>query len=246
MDWTSVVGILIAIVGIVLGQSLDGGKLASLVQPSAFIIVVFGTLGAVLLQSKQESFFNAMRKLGEIFVIPRDDRSNLAERIGSWSLVARREGTLQLQRFAAEETDPFIHRCLYLVIDGVSAQAIKEIGSNEIYQYETAQRNAIKVWDSAGGYAPTVGIMAAVMGLIHVMENLASPSSLGPGIAIAFVSTIYGVGLANLFFIPIANKLKANLHVEITEAEMVVDALSSIAGGESSIIVNERLSGYQN
>ncbi|MBU3545125.1 flagellar motor protein [Polynucleobacter sp. MWH-Mekk-B1] len=244
MDWASIGGLTLALLGIFIGQSIDGGKLSSLLQPSAFVIVVFGTFGAVLLQSKSANFLSALNQIRWIFINPVDNRLEIAHRISMWSSVARKEGTLHLERFLDDEPDPLTQKCLRLVIDGIAPQTIRDICENELHQYEVNQRSAIKVWDSAGSYAPTIGILAAVIGLIHVMENLADPAMLGSGIAVAFVATIYGVGLANLVFIPIANKLKGITQTEVSRYEMIIDSLSSIANGEHTIIIDERLSGY--
>jgi|UniRef100_UPI0040483E49 chemotaxis protein MotA len=244
MDWASLGGIAIALIGILIGESLEGGRISSLFQPSALVIVSFGTVGAVLLQSRPANFHHAIGKLKHIFSEPTDQRTALALQISHWSTVVRKEGVLKLEGFMNDAPDPFVKKILRLAIDGASPQMIKEIGANDIYQYELHERLAIKVWDSAGGYAPTIGILAAVMGLIHVMENLSEPTLLGSGIAVAFVATIYGVGLANLLFIPIANKLKAILQLQVTTYEMLVESLASIAYGEHTKVIEDRLSGY--
>lgn len=244
MDWASIGGLLIALLGIIIGQSIDGGSLTSLFQPAAFITVVFGTIGAVLLQSKPKNFINGLRKLRTVFVVPIDTRVDLSTRVALWGMIARKEGTLRLEQHMENEPDPFAKKGLRLIIDGISPQVIRDICVNDLYQYESSQRSAIKIWDSAGGYAPTVGILAAVMGLIHVMEKLSDPSLLGSGIAVAFVATIYGVGLANLFFIPVANKLKMITQAEITKCEMLIESFISIANGEHTLVIEERLAAY--
>jgi chemotaxis protein MotA len=244
MDWASLGGIALALIGILIGESIDGGRISSLLQPSAFVIVTFGTFGAVLLQSRPVNLRNGISKLQYVFREPEDQRTTLALEISQWSLVVRKEGVLKLEKIMNEASDPFVKKILRLVIDGAPPQTIKEVGANDIYQYELNERNAIKIWDSAGGYSPTIGILAAVMGLIHVMENLSDPTMLGSGIAIAFVSTIYGVGLANLFFIPVANKLKTLLQLEVSKYEMLVESLASIAYGEHTKVIEDRLSGY--
>ena len=244
MDRASIGGLALAFIGIIIGQSIDGGKLSSIIQPSAFLIVIAGTFGAVLLQSTLFNFKNAFRKLRYIFFEPINQRAELASEILKWSTCARKEGILSLEPFMHESSDPLVYKSLRLVIDGIAPKKIQEIGQIEIMQYEISQRNAIKVWDSMGGYSPTIGILAAVIGLIHVMENLSDPSLLGGGIAIAFVSTIYGVGFANLVFIPFSNKLKTILQDELTSYEMLIDALSSIADGEHTVIIEDRLASY--
>jgi chemotaxis protein MotA len=246
MDWGSLAGITLALAAILAGQVVEGGNVSSLLQPTAFIVVVFGTLGAVLLQSKLSHFVLGIQMLGWIFKPPKNDRQSLTRRISMWSLIARKDGILKLEAHLSSEKDPFIRKALRLMIDGTHAQIIQEICNIDLDIFEANLRNAAKIWDAAGGYSPTVGILGAVLGLIHVMENLSNPSLLGSGIAIAFVATIYGVGLANLVFLPVSYKLRAHIQTEVTRREMFIDALVSIAGGEHPRVVEERLASYGN
>ena len=246
MDWSSIAGLVIALVGILIGQLIEGGSVLSLLQPAPFFIVVFGTLGAVLLQSKAENFLNGVRQIKHVFIKPPEDNSDQIIRISQWASIARKEGALRLETMLNQDPDPFAQKGLRMLIDGIPAQTIKQICTNELNIYEIRQRDAIKVWDSAGGYSPTIGILAAVMGLMHVMEKLTDPSSVGSGIAVAFVATIYGVGLANIIFIPVSNKLKAITQTEVARREMVIEALTAIATGEHTLIIEERLSAYMN
>jgi chemotaxis protein MotA len=245
MDWSSIAGLVIAVLGILAGQSIEGSSIMSLFQLAPFLIVVLGTLGAVLLQSKPETFLDGIRKLQTIFFVPVNDHPELSAKISAWSTITKKEGALSLEIYRDQETDPFILKGLQLLMDGFPAETIREICLNDLHEYEIRQRNAIKIWDSAGGYSPTIGILAAVMGLMHVMEKLTDPSLIGAGIAVAFVATIYGVGLANLFFIPVATKLKAHTQAEIRKYEMIIESLSHIAAGENTVIVQERLASYQ-
>lgn len=244
MDWGSLAGICIALLGILLGQAIEGGHAGSLLQPAAFIIVIFGTFGAVLLQTKIKNFKLGMSMLQQVFSPPEDDRQELAKRISVWSARARKDGIFMLENYMDKERDEYIKKGLRLMIDGTPPEKIREICAIDLYFYEMEQRNGIKIWDAAGGYAPTVGILGAVLGLIHVMENLSDPSRLGGGIAVAFVATIYGVGLANLVFLPVANKLKSNLQHEVMRREMLLNAWVSIASGDHPRIVEERLYAY--
>lgn len=243
MDWASVAGLVLAIASIVFGQVLEGGKLASLVQPAAFVIVFIGTTGAVLLQSNSGQFNRGVRMLRWVFRPPPDRRKRLVEDIALWSLTARREGLLSLERFMREGQDPFIIKGLRLIVDGINPIKLREILEFEISAYESEQRQAIKIWEAAGGYAPTIGILGAVLGLVHVMENLSDPSKLGSGIAVAFIATIYGVGLANLVFLPINNKLKAIISREVAIRELLTSVFSDIASGDNSRIIEERING---
>ena len=244
MDWASLVGFILVVVGISSGQLMEGGRLSSLVQPAAFVIVVIGTLGAVLLQSRMSTFRRGLRMLKWIISEPLDNsRKNIQDAL-IWSAVARREGFLSLERYMDASDDAFISKGLRLVIDGVDPARLKDILDVDISLYEIEQRQAAKIWEAAGGYSPTIGILGAVLGLIHVMENLTDPAKLGGGIAVAFVATIYGVGLANLFFLPVSNKLKEIIGREITRREMLSDIFYSIAVGDSPRIVEERVDNH--
>ncbi|MDP3087414.1 MAG: flagellar motor protein [Methylotenera sp.] len=244
MDWSSLGGIALALIGILLGQALEGGKIGSLVQPAAFLIVMCGTFGAVLLQTNTKSFIAGLLMVRQIFSTPIDDRQALANRINMWSHFARKEGIFMLEPYLKKETDPFVKKGLQLMIDGTPPEKLRQICAIDMHFYEVEQRNAAKIWSAAGGYAPTVGILGAVLGLIHVMENLSDPSKLGSGIAVAFVATIYGVGLANLLFLPIANKLKLLIQNEMMRREMLLNAWVSIASGDHPKVVEERLLSY--
>lgn len=241
MDWASLAGLILVVFGISVGQLMEGGRLSSLVQPAAFVIVVIGTLGAVLLQSRMSTFRRGLRMLKWIVSEPKDNSSKNIQDALVWSAVARREGFLSLERYMDATDDAFISKGLRLVIDGVDPARLQDILDVDISLYEIEQRQAAKIWEAAGGYSPTIGILGAVLGLIHVMENLTDPSKLGGGIAVAFVATIYGVGLANLFFLPVSNKLKEIIGREITRREMLSDIFYSIALGDSPRIVEERV-----
>ncbi|MBC7786277.1 MAG: flagellar motor protein [Methylophilaceae bacterium] len=244
MDWGSISGIVIALLALLLGQAAEGGHIGSLLQPAAFLVVFFGTLGAVLLQTKPNNFVLGMRMLPLIFKPIVDDRLSLIKKINRWSYIARKDGLLALEPQLQIEKDHFVKQALRLMIDGIAPEKIREICSIDMYYYEQKQRQAAKIWEAAGGYSPTLGILGAVLGLIHVMENLSDPSKLGSGIAVAFVATIYGVGLANLFFLPIGNKLKNLINHEMMRREMILNACVSIAKGDHPKIVEERLYTY--
>ena len=244
MDWGSLAGIALALIGILFGQAIEGGKIGSLLQPAAFFIVFFGTIGAVLLQTKPQSFILGLAMSKLIFKPPVDDRKALSRRTHAWSVIVRKNGTFGLERFLNQEDEPFIKEGLQMIIDGTSPEKIREVCAIDMHFYEVQQRNALKIWDAAGGYAPTIGILGAVIGLIHVMENLSDPTLLGSGIAVAFVATIYGVALANLLFLPVANKLKAHLQHEMMRREMLLNAWVSIVKGDNPKLVEERLEAY--
>lgn len=244
MDKTSILGLLLGLVAIVGGQVLEGGHIGSLVQPTAFLIVIGGTLGAVMLQSPLKVFIAGIKMVKWVFVPPVVAPKRLIEQISQWSQIARKEGLLALEAQIVAMKDPFVRKGLQLLVDGAEPERLRDVMDVEISSYESGMKAAAKVWESAGGYAPTIGILGAVMGLIHVMENLSDPSKLGSGIAVAFVATIYGVGSANLIFLPVAKKLLANISQLVATREMLVDGLVGIANGDNPRIIESRLQGY--
>lgn len=244
MDKISLAGLAIGLLAIVGGQYLEGGHVGSLVQPTALLIVLGGTLGAVLLQSPIHVFRRGMRMVKWVWVPPVIEQKRLIEQILMWSQLSRREGLLALENQMPRVKDEFTKRGLQLLVDGADPERIRELLEVEIDTYEDELRQSAKIWESAGGYSPTIGILGAVMGLIHVMENLSDPTKLGAGIAVAFVATIYGVGLANLVYLPIAGKLKYYIGRMVAAREMLVDGLVGIAVGDNPRIIEGRLKGY--
>jgi len=244
MDFISIVGIVLSITAIVGGQVFEGGHLSSLFQPTAFLIVVGGTLGAVMLQSPLSVFLSAMKMSIWVFFPPTLTPALFINHIASWGQIARKEGLLALEAQIDLLSDPFARKGLQLLVDGAEPERLREVLEVEIAAYETQMKLSARVWESAGGYAPTIGILGAVMGLIHVMENLSDPAKLGSGIAVAFVATIYGVGSANLLFLPIAKKLLASIGRLIALREMYVDGLVGIANGDNPRLIESRMLGY--
>jgi chemotaxis protein MotA len=244
MDKLSIIGLLLAAVAIIGGQLLEGGNIGSLVQVAAFLIVIGGTLAAVMVQSPLPVFRDALKLARWVLLPPAFDAEGIIARIGEWSASARRDGMLALENQVAATTDPFIRNGLQMLVDGFEPQRIREAFDVETEAWEERHRAAAKVWEAAGGYAPTIGILGAVLGLIHVMENLSDPNKLGGGIAVAFVATVYGVGTANLLFLPIASKLKMLIGREVRRREIVADGLLGIANGENPKLIEARLNGY--
>lgn len=243
-DRISLIGLVVGLMAIVGGQVLEGGHIASLVQPTAFLIVVGGTFGAVMLQSPFPIFMKGMKMGTWVFNPPMLPQADLIAAVVRWGQTSRKEGLLALERQIASVSDPFARKGLQLLVNGVEPHNLREVLEVEIDTYEKQMKLAAKVWESAGGYAPTIGILGAVMGLIHVMENLSDPTKLGAGIAVAFVATIYGVGSANLIFLPVAKKLLAHVQRLVTLREMMVDGLVGIANGDNPRIIESRLQGY--
>lgn len=244
MDKISILGLFISLLAILGGQVLEGGHISSLVQPTAFLIVIGGTLGAVMLQSPFSVFKRGVTMTRWIFFPPRGGDPNVVAQVTRWSSLARKEGLLALENEIATLRDPFVRKGLQLLVDGAEPMRLREVMEVELGSYEHHMRTSAKIWEAAGGYAPTIGILGAVMGLIHVMENLSDPSKLGAGIAVAFVATIYGVGSANLIFLPMAKKLLSAIGDTVAVREMYIDGLVGIANGDNPRIIESRLQGY--
>ncbi|AKF50668.1 flagellar motor protein [Pseudomonas syringae pv. aptata] len=244
MDVLSLIGLILAFVAIIGGNFLEGGHLGALLNGPAALIVLGGTLGASLLQSPMNAFMRAMKIIHWIIFPPRIDLPGGVDRVIGWSMTARKEGLLGLETVADSEPDGYSRKGLQLLVDGAEPAAIRSILEVDFITQETRDIQAAKVFESMGGYAPTVGIIGAVMGLIHVMGNLADPSQLGSGIAVAFVATIYGVAMANLILLPVANKLKAIAHRQARYREMLLEGLLSIAEGENPRSIELKLQGF--
>jgi chemotaxis protein MotA len=244
VDKLSLFGLIIGVSAILGGQVLEGGHLSSLLQPTALLIVFGGTFGAVLLQSPFATFKRGVRMTAWVFFPPVINYDRLIGDITYWSQLTRREGLLTLEKFTGQIKDDFTSKGLQLLVDGVAAEHIREVLDAKLTTFEDQMRQGARVWEAAGGYSPTIGILGAVLGLIHVMENLSDPSKLGAGIAVAFVATIYGVGLANLVYLPIANKLKAHVTRLVTAREMLIEGMVGIAVGDNPRLIESRLQGY--
>jgi chemotaxis protein MotA len=244
MDILSIVGVVIAFGAVIGGNILEGGHTESLIQLTAFLIVGGGTFGAVMVQSPMPVFLRAMKIAAWVFNPPKTAGMEVVTKIVGWSNIARKEGLLGLESMAETEADLFARKGLQLLVDGSEPETIRSILEVELDTKEHFDTQAAKVFEGMGGYSPTIGIIGAVMGLIHVMNNLADPAMLGTGIAVAFVATIYGVGFANLFFLPMANKLKSIVHGQSQSRAMVIEGIISIAEGENPRGIESKLLGY--
>jgi chemotaxis protein MotA len=241
MDITTIAGIVGAIGLILLGQLLEGGHVGSILQATAALIVFGGTFGATAVAYPRKDFVRGFKLLKLAFTERAVDLAGLSRQIVDYAGVARRDGVLALEGRLGEVKDPFLRRGLQFVVDGVDAavtRATLEAAIDADYEENAV---AAKVWESAGGFAPTVGILGAVLGLIHVMENLNDPSKLGAGIAVAFVATVYGVGSANLLFLPLATKIKRKLGVEKERKVLIAEGVLSIQEGLNPRVLEEKL-----
>jgi len=244
MDKLSLFGLIVAVAGIVGGQLLEGGSVSVLIQLAAFLIVFGGTVGAVMLQHPLTVFVTGIKMAKWVFVTPVIDTQKLAYQITAWSSVARKDGILALEAQLKRIEDTFVAKGLQMLVDGNSAEKIREVMDVDLQSYETLRWQAARVWESAAGYAPTIGILGAVLGLVHVMQSLGEPAKLGAGIAVAFIATIYGVGSANLVFLPIAGKLKIIIGQQVNMREMLIDGLCMVANAENPRFIENKLKGY--
>jgi chemotaxis protein MotA len=244
MDVLSIIGVLVSISALLLGNLLEGGAIGSLLNGPALIIVFGGTLGATLLQFPPMIFIRSMEMFLWIFKPREMELEAQISQIVGWSLQVRKKGLLGLESSIAREKDPFVQKGLQLLVDGNEPDAISDILELDMGAKENRDYQAARLYEAMGGYAPTIGILGAVMGLIHVMENLADPALLGKGIATAFVATIYGVASANLIFLPIANKLKAHIFADNQAREMIATGIAAIARNENPRNIELKLDGY--
>ena len=245
MDKLSIAGLGIAFLAIYFGFALEGGSFDTLLQLPAFVIVVGGTLGAVILQSSSMQFYHALSLLKWVFVPPKYDVNQGIENIVLWAEKSREHGFLALENDALDETDEFVNKGLNYLVDGIDIDTFRASLELDLDVYREHSLRSANIFESMGGYSPTIGILGAVLGLIHAMSNLNDPVLLGQGIATAFVATIYGVGLANLVYLPVANKIRAVIHQQSLYREMICEGLIGISIGENPHAIENRLSAFR-
>ena len=242
---TTILGLLIGIGGILMGNVLEGGHISSLAQAAAAFVVFGGTFGAVMVSNRSEDLRRGLALLSLAFSSEKVGfKKQVAAQIVEAAQLARRESILALEGRINNFATAHMRSVFRFLIDGVEPETLKTIFQNEVQQEERRQMAAARIWMDAGGFAPTIGIVGAVLGLIHVMANLTDTSALGQGIAVAFVATIYGVGSANLIFIPIANKIQRRIKEESNLKSMVIDGAVAIISGLNPYIIQEKLSAY--
>jgi len=244
VDKSTVTGILIAVAGIGIGLFVEGGKLAQVLQPTAALVVFGGTLGAVMVQFPLTVVWQAIRNLKDVFWNSEPEPDALVKNLLRFAYKARKEGLVSLDAELSKIHDPFLKESLMLAIDGTSAEDLRRMMELQLeYRGEKAER-VPKVFEAAAGYAPTIGILGAIMGLIQVMQHLQDINEVGRGIATAFVATIYGVGSANLLFLPWAGKLKIRLRERQVIREMTLEAILSIVDGVNPRALEMQLGSY--
>jgi chemotaxis protein MotA len=244
MDLATLIGLLLAFGAILGGQALEGGHLSSILQPTAALIVLGGTFGATFVQFPLKVAIGSLKAIMNAFFEPKvDNKATIAEVI-RLATKARKEGIISLETETASIEDPFLRKALVMAVDGVEPKVLRETMELQISNIEEEGEHAAKFWEAMGGYSPTIGINGAVLGLIHVMENLSDPSKLGGGIAVAFVATVYGVTLANVIYLPIAGKLKLRLRGEVVGKEILLAGVISILAGENPRLIEEKLKSF--
>ncbi len=244
MDRLTIIGLIVAIGAILGGQVIDGGNISALFNPAALVIVVGGSIGAVMIQTHLRIFKKSIRILGWVFKTPIQPMKEGVNQVTHWSHIARKDGLLGLERNIDQKLEPYILKGLNMLIDGNEPDAIRSAMYVELDVETKELLSASKVYESLGGYSPTIGIIGAVLGLIHVMGNLSNPELLGTGIATAFVATIYGVGFANLIYLPIYHKLRAVISQRSQYKEMILEGIACIAEGENPRVILMKLDGY--
>lgn len=244
MDLTSIFGVIFGIACILIGQAMEGGSFLDLVQITAAFIVFGGTAGAVILSFPGEDLMASLKALQLVFFGGNVDFEKIITELIGYATKARKEGVIVLEKEAKNASDPLLKSGLEAVSDGADPVLVRDLMETQLSQLEEQATRAGKVWESAGGFCPTVGIVGAVLGLIQVMKNLADPSSLGAGIAVAFVATVYGVGAANLIFIPLSTKIKFKSKKLFLAKEMMIEGILSIQAGESPALIERKLQSF--
>ncbi len=243
-DLVSIAGLVVAVGGILLGLVMEKGKITDVAQVTAAIIVLGGTLGAVMITTPMGVLMRAAGKLSGVFLEKAHSPAAVIEEIIGYATQARKQGIVSLEKQAAAIEDPFLRKALNLAIDGIDLQQLRSIMELEITLLEQRGEAEAKVFESAGGYAPTIGIIGAVLGLIQVMKNLSNIDEVGHGIAVAFVATVYGVAVSNIFFLPAANKLKARVKEEVHIRELALEGVLSVVEGLNPKLIQTKLEAY--
>lgn len=244
MDKASIIGLVLGIGAVLGGQALEGGHIGSIMQITAFVIVIGGTFGAVFLSYPFKQVIAALKGVKSIIKEPPQNAEEIIKQITQYANKARKEGILSLEKEIKNIDNAFLKKALTMAVDGLEPHLIREAMETELEYLDEHGKISSKIFKAAGGYAPTIGILGAVLGLIHVMENLNDPSKLGAGIAVAFVATVYGVGSANLLFLPISTKLEVRHRNEMILREMMLEGVISVSNGENPRLIEEKLRSY--
>src|SRR3954447_6473805 len=243
-DIATVVGIVLALTGILGGLILEKGQIQDILQGTAAMIVLGGTFGAVLITNPLPVVLQAFGGLSKVFMERASSTPETIESLIRYATKARKNGIVSLESEAAAIADPFLRKALGLAVDGTDLQEIRKMMETDIFLTEQGTETEAKVWEAAGGYAPTIGIIGAVLGLIQVMKHLEDIKEVGHGIAVAFVATVYGVGLSNILFLPMANKLKSRMHAASLLREMTLEGVVGLVEGLKPPLKRLKLHSY--
>jgi len=244
MDKASIGGVLMAIAGIVLGLTMEGGNIGQIMQPTAALIVFGGTMGAVLLQFPLTTVVAAFRRVAHVFAAPRKHNDELIRLLVAFANKARRNGVVALDADLQTIQDPFLRQAVMLAVDGTEPTDLRNIMQVNLDSNTEREERLPAVFESAGGFSPTIGILGAVLGLIQVMQHLDNIQEVGRGIAVAFVATIYGVGIANLFLIPLAGKMRLRVREDHLRRELMLEGVISILEGMNPRMLEVKLTGF--
>jgi chemotaxis protein MotA len=243
-DFATLGGLVLAGAGILGGLMLEGGKLTDIAQVTALMIVLGGTIGAVMVTTPLKTLIRAAKCLGSVFLEHSETPQQITEEIIGYATKARKNSIISLESDLPNIQDPFLRKAISLSVDGTDLQELRKMMELDIELDQRGGEAIVKVYESAGGYAPTIGIIGAVLGLIQVMKHLENIEEVGRGIAVAFVATVYGVASANLFFLPAANKIKARFHHTLHMKELMLEGVSSIVEGLNPKLIRSKLEAF--
>ena len=244
INLATLIGLGCALFGIVGGATMEGVHVSALIQPTAAMIVLGGTFGACFVQFPLSVAIASLKAILGAFKQPQADNKRVIKEIIRIAYKARKEGVISLEADAQKMSDPFMKKALMMAMDGVDPKVLRDTMELEISNIEEELEEPVEFWKSAGGYSPTIGIIGAVLGLIHVMDNLSDPSKLGAGIAVAFVATIYGLVTANIICIPMAGKLKMQIKSQMVAKGIMLEGVISILEGENPRLIEDKLKSY--
>jgi chemotaxis protein MotA len=244
MDIATIIGLILGFGAVFGGQVLEGGHVSALLKPTAALIVLGGTFGATFVSFPLNNIIKACKDVVQVFIPPQQDPEQVIRQIVGYANKARKNGLIALDEDAKQIKDQFMKQGMEMLVDGMASEEIVDILQIEMTNFEESNKISAEVFEAAGGFAPTIGIIGAVLGLIHVMSNLSDTSALGAGIAVAFVATIYGLMTANIICLPISSKIKKRIKEQGLVKEIIVEGLASILKGENPRLIEKRLRGF--
>jgi chemotaxis protein MotA len=244
MDLATVIGLILGWGALIVALLMEGGSLKDLFNPSAFVLVAGGTLGATIVAFSMKQILAVPSVMRNAFFCKETDPINIIDIMVEFARTARRDGILALEKEAKSISSKFFRTGVELIVDGTPSETVRDILETEIVSLQERHKAGETVFGTMGGFAPTLGIIGTVMGLIHMLSRLNEPGAMGPAIAAAFIATLYGVALANLVFLPVGAKLKARTSEEVIAYDMIVEGILSIQAGDSPRMVEQKMKAY--